>query len=71
MTALRYAPRQSSVLLDYCLVYERGRTTYRHNIRISRDNNIMQIDLSGGINKISMFIWAMFGVFRFGTALIR
>ena len=45
--------------------------TYRHNIRISRDNNIMQIDLSGGINKISMFIWAMFGVFRFGTALIR
>ena len=40
-------------------------------IRISRENNIMQIDLPGGSTKISMFIWAMSGVFHFGAALIR
>ena len=39
-----------------------------HMDRISRENNIIQIDLPGGSTKISMFIWAMFEVFRFGPA---
>ena len=41
-------------------------------IRISRDNHIIKnVDLPGGSTKISLFIWAMSGVFRFGPALIR
>ena len=31
-------------------------------IRISRENNIIQIDLPDSSTKLSMFIWAMFGV---------
>ena len=39
------------------------RVGYVGTIRISRENNnIIQIDLPDGSTKLSMFIWAMFGV---------
>ena len=41
-------------------------------IQISRENNIIQIDLPGGSTKLSMFIWVMFGVLerRFAELLL-
>ena len=44
--------------------------SHHWTIWISRENNIIQIDLPDSSTKLSMFIWAMFGVLGVPIRLI-
>ena len=48
----------------------RALTLSHWTIRISRENNVIQIDLPDSRSKLSMYIWAMFGVLGVPIRLI-